>query len=43
MGAQSAFKPVQTGFRKQGQQAHLQVPSHYAAGHGSHHNSNPRF
>lgn len=45
-GAQSAFQPVPTSFRKQGQklpQAHLQVPSHYGAGHGSQYKSNPRF
>ena len=45
-GGQSAFQPVLTGFRKHGQQVphgHLQVPSHYSVGHGSHHNSNPHF
>lgn len=45
-GGQSAFQPVLTGFHKHGQQVphgHLQVPSHYSVGHGSHHNSNPRF
>lgn len=42
----SAFQPVPTGFHKHSQpipQGHLQLPSHFAAGHGAHHNSNPRF
>ena len=46
MAGQSAFQPVQAGFRRRGQQVphgHLQVPAQYAVGHGSHHNSNPRF
>ena len=43
VGAQSAFQPVQLGFRKQAQHVRLQVPNHYTAGHGSHHSSNPRF
>ncbi|XP_067053519.1 uncharacterized protein [Acropora muricata] len=43
---QPSFHPGIAGYGKQSQpvpQSHLQVPGHFVIGHGSHHNSNPRF
>jgi len=43
---QPSFHPGIAGYGKQSQpvtRSHLQVPGHFAIGHGSHHNSNPRF
>ena len=43
---QPCIHPGIAGYGKQSQpvpQSHLQVPGHFAIGHGSHHSSNPRF